>query len=261
MFKLEIASRTDTGRVRERNEDCILVREDLKLFIVADGMGGHKRGDVASRVCVESISEFMDSPEKFIKGEIPPKKELKEKGIISTKEFNLLMAIQFANSRIFQMSYYNATLRGMGTTLVGALFYNYNLFITHVGDSRLYRLRNGRLSQLTYDHSLVNEYIRQGLLTNSEARDFPHKNVIMKAIGLKNIVEVEYRRKKLKEGDMYLLCSDGLTDMLPDEEIEKILKSEKTPGKAADRFVAAANEKGGYDNISVIVLKIKGASQ
>jgi protein phosphatase len=226
---------SDTGRQRRANEDSLLAR--APLFVVADGMGGAQAGEVASRLAVES---FLDG----VPGEQPPERSLEA-------------LAHAANARIHELSHSNAEQAGMGTTLTAVYVGEEEVAIAHVGDSRAYCLRDGELLRLTDDHSLVDELMRQGRLTPEEAVEHPQRSVITRALGPEGSVEVDTRSFSARDGDVYLLCSDGLTTMLSEERILELLRASRTLRDAGERLVAAANEAGGRDNITVVLLRVE----
>jgi PPM family protein phosphatase len=226
---------TDTGRQRRANEDSMLAR--APLFVVADGMGGAQAGEVASRIAVESF----------------------EPGVADAgqPEAALAALAQQANARIYELSHSHAEQAGMGTTLTAVYVGEREIAIAHVGDSRAYRLRDGELLRLTEDHSLVDELLRQGRLTPEEAVEHPQRSVITRALGPEGTVEVDTRSYAARDGDIYLLCSDGLTTMLAEERLESVLRERATLRDAGERLIAAANEAGGRDNITVVLLRVE----
>jgi serine/threonine protein phosphatase PrpC len=229
---------TDTGLARRANEDSLLAR--APLFVVADGMGGAQAGEVASRTAVECFSHALSD------GEGDHERSLRER-------------IAEANARIYQLSRSNADQAGMGTTLTALYVAEESVALAHVGDSRAYCLRDGRLSQLTEDHSLVDELIRQGRLTPAEAQDHPQRSVITRALGPEPTVEVDTATREARAGDVYLVCSDGLTTMVPEERLAEILLREPTLRAAGEAMLRAANEAGGRDNITVILVRLEEA--
>jgi protein phosphatase len=226
---------TDTGRQRRENEDSMLAR--APLFVVADGMGGAQAGEVASRIAVEAF----------------------EPGVGNSREPESALAAlaQGANARIHELSHSHAEQAGMGTTLTAVYVGEHDVSIAHVGDSRAYRLRDGTLERLTEDHSLVDELMRQGRLTPEEAVEHPQRSVITRALGPEGAVEVDTRSYAARDGDVYLLCSDGLTTMLDESEVAKVLSSHATLREAGEALIAAANEAGGRDNITVVLLRVE----
>jgi protein phosphatase len=244
------------GRVRARNEDAYLLMPEQALYVVADGMGGHQRGDVAANLCVDAIRDWFtgkvsDDTVNALGGAVQRLFGLKSPG-----ETDLVAAVEFANRIIFDMSQASSSFRGMGTTLVASYFHGSQVFVVFSGDSRIYRLRKGNLRQLSRDHSLLNEYLRLEMIRPSDARSFPHRNVIMKALGLKERAEMEFFRRRTQRGDLYLLCSDGLTDMIEDDEIERILTGGGTLQERCDSLVEAALDGGGVDNVTVALVEV-----
>ena len=232
-MKIEVGSATDIGRVRERNEDSILV--EPPLYVVADGMGGHRGGQVASQVALEMMEELAGEG----------------KGSLADH-------VRSANRAVWDRSVEDQRLSGMGTTLTAARVDGASATIAHVGDSRAYLLREGLLRQLTTDHTLVERMIRSGEITEAEADVHPHKNVLTRALGTDQHVEVDEDAVELIDGDRLLLCSDGLTGMVTEDQIQAILETTESPQQAADRLVKAANRAGGIDNISVVVIDAIG---
>lgn len=244
---------TSVGRVRQRNEDAFLLMPEQNLYVVVDGMGGHQRGDVAANLCVEAIRDWFSGN---VNNDTAGRVVNLVRGLFGLKspgEMELVAAIEFANRIIYEMSAASTAFRGMGTTLVAGYFHGSTLFVVFSGDSRIYRLRGGRLKQLTHDHSLLNEYIRLDMIKPSEARTFPYRNVIMRALGLKERADIEFFRRRAEEGDLYLLCTDGLTDMIEDRLIADIMMSAGSLEERCQRLVDAAMEAGGLDNITVLL--------
>jgi protein phosphatase len=229
---------TDTGRQRRANEDSLLAR--APLFVVADGMGGAQAGEVASRIAVEYFRDGLEDS--------------------SRPEAALTSLALAANSRIHELSHSNAEHAGMGTTLTAVYVGEQEVAIAHVGDSRAYCLREGELLRLTDDHSLVDELMRQGRLTPEEAVEHPQRSVITRALGPEGVVEVDTRSFRARPGDVYLLCSDGLTTMLSEEEIADVLRGHPRLRDAGEALIAAANEAGGRDNITVVLLRLEDAA-
>jgi PPM family protein phosphatase len=226
---------TDTGRQRRANEDSLLA--SAPLFVVADGMGGAQAGEVASRIAVESFQlGLADS---------------------TAPELALAQLAREANARIHELSQANAEQAGMGTTLTAAYVGEHDVAIAHVGDSRAYCLRDGQLLRLTDDHSLVDELMRQGRLTPEEAVEHPQRSVITRALGPEGTVEVDTRSFAARAGDVYLLCSDGLTTMLSEEQIAAVLLAHPRLRDAGETLIAAANDAGGRDNITVVLLRLE----
>jgi serine/threonine protein phosphatase PrpC len=249
---MDVGARTDVGRVRENNEDSFLVVAPLELFVVSDGMGGEAHGEVASAIAVETIAEHCQAgetdPATPLFGEAPPG--------LSARSNRLASAINLANSRIYEASERDPGQRGMGATVVAAWFDGPKLSLVHVGDSRVYLLRAGALEQLTADHSLVAEQVRRGFITPQQAESSELQNVLTRALGPHHEIELDAVEHTLKPGDFLILCTDGLSRMVSDEEIASTLLT--TPGAqaAADRLIELANENGGVDNSTVIIVSI-----
>jgi protein phosphatase len=231
---VEQAGRTDVGRQRNANEDSLFVSPPL--FAVADGMGGAKAGEVASAVAVEAVEQARDSDE-------PP-------------EAQLAGIVRDANRRIYDLAVADESRRGMGTTLTLAKVHGDEVSLAHVGDSRAYRMREGELSQLTRDHSLVAELERSGQITPEAAEHHPQRSIITRALGPEPDVEVDTYTLAGREDDVFLICSDGLTSMISDEEVASIVRSAGSLDEAAEALVRAANQSGGKDNITVILFRL-----
>jgi protein phosphatase len=229
-------SASDTGRERRANEDSYLARSPV--FVVADGMGGARAGEVASRTAVELFASGLDER-------------------ISAPEDRLARRVQEANERIHALSREDSRRAGMGTTLTAVHVGGDELAIAHVGDSRAYCLRDGVLTMLTEDHSLVGELVRQGKLTEQEAEEHPQRSIITRALGPEPVVLVDTMTVRARGGDVFLLCSDGLTSMLGDERLRQVLLGAPTLEQAAGDLIAAANAAGGRDNITVVLLRLE----
>jgi len=252
-MKVQFAGQTDVGLKRNHNEDSFLLLADHNLYMVADGMGGHSSGEVASRMAVETIAQFFrDSaddedvtwPYKLDKGH-------------TYEENRLATGVKLANLRIHETSSSDSRRKGMGTTLVSTRFVRDGIIIGHVGDSRVYRMREKKLDQLTEDHSLLNDYIKMKELTAEEIENFPHKNVIVRALGMKDTVQVDVVTTKPQIGDIYLLCSDGLCGMIDDKAILEIIVAHETNLEAGcNALIEAANANGGNDNITAVLLRV-----
>jgi serine/threonine protein phosphatase PrpC len=226
---------TDTGRQRRANEDSLLSRSPL--FVVADGMGGAQAGEVASRIAVEAFQAGLQD------GAEP--------------ELALAALAHSANTRIHELSHSNAEQAGMGTTLTAVYVGEEAVAIAHVGDSRAYCFRDGQLQRLTDDHSLVDELMRQGRLTPEEAIEHPQRSVITRALGPEGVVEVDTRSVQARPGDVYLLCSDGLTTMIGEDQIAAVLHANPRLRDAGEALITAANEAGGRDNITVVLIRLE----
>lgn len=251
-MRLTSAGRTHVGMKRAHNEDSLRLFREENLFIVADGMGGHASGEVASQMSVESLAEFFRATAEDDEVTWPYKMDKGRK----YEENRVITGIKLSNRKIFESASRDSKLKGMGTTIVVVFFVNGGAYVGHVGDSRVYRQRNGKLTQLTEDHSLLNDYIKMKNLTPEEIEAFPHKNVIVRALGMKETVQVDVYHEIPETGDTYLLCSDGLSGMVNDENIQRILGDTETDlDKKAERLIELANENGGTDNITVILVR------
>jgi protein phosphatase len=242
---------THVGKQRQHNEDAFLVADEAKLYLVADGMGGHAAGEIASRIAVDSISEFILHT-KEDDGTWPHAYD--EHYTRSTNR--LMAAVRLANTRVLEAMRKDARLRGMGTTVVACLAEEGTMSVAHVGDSRAYLVRDGRLSRLTNDHSWVFEQVQAGMLTEEEAEKHPLRNVITRALGGALQVSPDASEVASKPGDVYLLCSDGLTGMLPEEEILRVVNDNIDDlERACQELIDRANERGGLDNVTAILVK------
>jgi protein phosphatase len=241
-MEFDVWANTDVGLKREINQDSILVDKNLGLFIVADGMGGHKGGEVASALAVETAQEII-------------RDKLNEKRLMPRKI--MADAYREASARIHHKSTHeNPELMGMGTTMVGVLGFKNKIFIANVGDSRAYMFKNSQLWQLTEDHSLINEQVKAGAISEEEAPHVMGRNVITRSVGFEKDVTVDTLERVAESGEIYLLCSDGLCGMIEDAHIAKILK--ETPiDQVVPRCIEEAKKAGGDDNVSVIVIRIK----
>ncbi len=227
--------KTDTGRQRRDNEDNAFVR--APLFVVADGMGGAQAGEVASKLAVEEFHEAL--PDE------------------GSAEQRLIDRIRAANRRIYDLSRTEHEHAGMGTTLTAVYLDDDHLAVAHVGDSRAYIFRDGELTRLTQDHSLVEELVRQGKLTEEQAAEHPQRSIITRALGIEGDVEVDTWSYSMRAGDIVLLCSDGLTSMIGEDQITRILGGEASLQRAADQLIGAANDAGGRDNITVVLFRLE----
>lgn len=250
--RIEVAGETNVGRKRNHNEDNFALMTQFGLYMVADGMGGHASGEVASKMSIDAIAEFLsetaDDPERTW-----PYKMDRSMGY---EENRLVTSVKLANLRIHQAAQRDQAKRGMGTTFVGLYAADDGVYVAHVGDSRCYRFRGGRLEALTEDHSLLNDYVKMKRLTPEEVANFPHKNVIVRALGMKDTVKVDTRFEVPEVGDTYLLCSDGLAGPVPDAQIAAILNETGSDIQAAaSRLIQRANENGGPDNITAVLVR------
>ena len=248
----QFAGGSDVGRERAHNEDAIAVDADRKLVVLADGMGGYQAGEVASHLAVEVVCE--DSSDASLTesdlGRIDP-----ETGI-SVAMRQLRGAIEKANNRICSVARGREELNGMGTTIVAARFYDGRVGIAHVGDSRCYRLREKVLDQLTRDHSYVQDQLEKGLISEEEAKHSQQKNLITRALGIDAIAEADVQEFRTRPGDVYLLCSDGLSDLVDDDAIAAKLSVNSSPPEGIKVLIDCANANGGRDNISVIIVVV-----
>ncbi len=250
-MKIRYAAKTDVGMKRTHNEDYFSLIEDEQLFIVADGMGGHASGEVASKMSAETIGEFYQRT-KDEEATWPYKMDRS----LSYLENRLVCAVKLANLRIFETSCRDIRYKGMGTTIVAGLVAGDKIYIGHVGDSRAYRIRKSGIEQLTRDHSLLEDYKEaKPDMTEEEERNFPHKNVITRALGMRETVQVDIRAHQVEDGDTYVLCSDGLSGMVTDDQICNIVSNAKSLERAVAELVDAANRAGGTDNITTLVLQ------
>lgn len=250
-MKIRYAAKTDVGMKRTHNEDYFSLVEDEQLFIVADGMGGHASGEVASKMAAETISEFYQRT-KDEEATWPFKMDRN----LSYIENRLVCSLKLANLRIFETSCRDIRYKGMGTTIVASLVCGDKVYCGHVGDSRLYRVRGDEVVGLTKDHSLLEDYKEaKPDMTEEEERNFPHKNVITRALGMRETVEVDIKGHQIESGDTFVLCSDGLSGMITDEQIHSIVSSAKSLERAVAELVDAANRAGGTDNITVLLLQ------
>jgi serine/threonine protein phosphatase PrpC len=243
---------TDVGKKRRHNEDAYLLDVERGLFVVADGMGGHAAGEVASRITVESIQEFIAGTEEEHENTWP----FGFNNRYSLEGNRLTTAVEKANEKVMRAVQNRPELKGMGTTVVAALFDEDRVTLVHVGDSRAYLFRGHELKRLTDDHSWVQEQVNAGILSEDEAKSHPLKNVVTRALGGAAHVAVDLIEVPLTTGDRFLLCSDGLTGMVSDEEIVKHLGSDDPPDRAVRSLVELANERGGIDNITAILVEV-----
>lgn len=243
--KLDIYGLTDEGLVRDHNEDCISWFPEKGLAILADGMGGHNAGEVASELAVTSITDAL---EEILSPEIKDVCDLDFKEVVHE-------AVIFANDEINQHAKLHPECTGMGTTIVMTLFHGNSVILASVGDSRIYRFRKGELKQVTTDHSLVQEMIDNGYMSEEEAIKSTNRNLITRALGISEDVKVDVTQNDIEKDDIYLLCSDGLSDMINDEEIfSALVKFRQDLKRASEELVKLAKEHGGHDNVSVILV-------
>ncbi len=250
--RVRFSGATNIGRKREHNEDSIALPTSMRLAIIADGMGGHASGDVASRLAVDTVSEYFQATAEQQTLTWPYKVDTEERAEVN----RMVQAVMLANLEIWERTQQDGGSR-MGTTIVGLYFLDDRVIIGHVGDSRCYRLRDGELVQLTEDHSLINDYIKMKRMTAEEAENWPHKNVVVRALGMKEMVAVDIHTEKPRLGDCYILCSDGLSGMVTNDQIAVIVSTERDLDLAVEKLIDTANEAGGVDNISVVLARVE----
>jgi PPM family protein phosphatase len=252
---MKIAARgfTDVGRKRDHNEDSFLVDEGLRLFVVADGMGGHAGGGTASSLAVQTIQKEVRAAKERDPGLFSGSAPVEESPVLEV----LRGAVESACASIFQAAQGDPSLSGMGTTVTAALVDGQATYVAHVGDSRCYLVRQGRIYQISEDHSLVNEQLRAGAITPDEARHSRFRNIITRSVGFEEDVLVDMMGLEAEPGDVLVLCCDGLSNLVEDREIQE-LASGCPLEEAPERLVALANERGGDDNITVIVVRVDG---
>jgi serine/threonine protein phosphatase PrpC len=241
---------TDVGVKRTNNEDNYLINDELNLFVVCDGMGGHAGGEFASAIAVNTVEEVLSDLETS-----PEIEAAREEGSVEVMRERLRYAIRLAGKRIFEKANAEPEYRGMGTTCLVLLVDGSNAFVAHVGDSRGYIVREGRIEQLTEDHSLVNERIRAGLLTPEQARHHKLKNIITRSLGYTEDVEIDIQVRALRRGDRFLLCSDGLSNLVEPAELGEAVRS-MNPQEAARHLVQLACARGGDDNITAVITRV-----
>lgn len=246
---MEIGFRTDVGRKRKSNQDAVGVfqnQKKIKLAIVADGMGGHQAGDVASHLTISDLGKAWEESQLT-----------EQEEVIQW----LLKSIQNENERIYNKGQTDPNQAGMGTTIVAVVLLDEKVLLAHVGDSRFYLVRKGKIKQITEDHSLVNELVKSGEITKEMADHHPRKNVLVRSIGIPGTVEVDLTDLEVIVGDKLLLCSDGLSNMVSDQEILKIIDHKNSIDQSLDQLISAANEAGGTDNITVLLIDYNETSE
>ena len=252
--ELEFAARTDTGLVRSQNEDAVAISPSYGIAILADGMGGYNAGEVASRIAVEITRQVLEEGID----------KLQENPAISDAQWSAPLrqlldeSIRRANAAVLEAAVSKSEYNGMGTTVVAAVLHHAAITIAHVGDSRAYRFRQGELVQITRDHSLLQEQIDAGLITPEQAAFSANKNLVTRAVGVEDTVLLETHLHDVQPGDVYLLCSDGLSDMLDDQSIAQLLQGYDSLEAAGRALIDAANDAGGKDNISVVLARMPG---
>ena len=261
-LRIRSAGLSDVGRKRRTNEDSLAIASDLGLFVVADGMGGHAAGEVASRLAVESIERHISGSDPRKEPTVPAsfRTVREEEASLPAPARRVLNAIRLANQEIVRSVRRNSSQKGMGTTVVIAYVHGGRAYVGHVGDSRAYLLRGGAIRQLTVDHTFVNEQVRAGTLTADEARRHPARNILTRAVGSQEEVEPDIVEEVLQSGDFVLLCSDGLTTMMEDPEILRTVLARPDDLQAGCRaLVDLANERGGDDNVTVVLVRALAA--
>ena len=248
---LQVAVRTDVGRVRHRNEDYIGHAPENGVIVLADGMGGYKGGEVASAIAVNTVLDYLRERVPGIRaGEVDQETGYARASVLVRD------AIIRANDTIYKTSCSQPQYQGMGTTIVVGMFYADRLTVAHVGDSRMYRYRKDQLDQITVDHTLLQELIDRGLCTSEDARVSPNRNLVTRALGVEPRIVVDLNEQEVRPQDIYLLCSDGLNDMIDDREIRTALRERRDDlARIAELLVGKANEQGGRDNISVLLAR------
>ncbi len=250
-MRVEAAGSTHVGMKRTGNEDSLLILDEEHLYVVADGMGGHASGEVASGMAVAELEAFFRLTGDDRELTWPFKMDA-DRGY---EENRLLVGIRQANARICDQARRESRYKGMGTTIASLHFFDDRACIGWAGDSRVYRFRGGDLVQLSEDHSLLNDLIRAKKLSPEEIEAFPHKNVIVRALGIQDNLQVDILQERPQDGDLYLLCSDGLSGMLSDERIAALLREEGEDEEKVARLIDAANEAGGIDNVTVVLAR------
>jgi serine/threonine protein phosphatase PrpC len=253
MLKILNFGETNVGMKRTHNEDSFLNFSDENLFVVADGMGGHSSGEIASQMAVEAISNFFKATRQDEEITWPYKMDKNR----PYDENRFIMSIKLANLRIHEAAQREVRYRGMGTTIAGTNFVDDHILVAHVGDSRVYLIRKGHISQITEDHSLLNDFIKAHKLTAEEIANFPHKNVIVRALGMKDNVLVDLSRHKVHPEDIYLMCSDGLSGMVSDKQICEIIRDAPDLAQAGKSLIEMANQNGGADNITCLLTQVE----
>jgi protein phosphatase len=252
-IRVSSAGETNVGRKRSHNEDNLLVFPERRLFVVADGMGGHACGEVASQIVVETMRDYFARAYDDTDATWPGREERGR----TTAENMLNAGIRWCNYTIWEKGHSDSRFKNMGTTVVAIHFDDEYSTMAHVGDSRCYRLRRGELTQMTEDHSLLNDYKKMAVLTPEEEANFPHKNIIVRACGLKDNVLVDIDKERPERGDVYILCSDGLSGEVTDPQIQQIMVDAGQDLQAmVSRLIQAACDNGGKDNVTCIAVRI-----
>lgn len=243
---MEWAVKTHVGKIRSNNEDSFYIDEDeQRIFIVADGMGGHNAGEVASKMAINIASEYIKSSFHHVEFN-----DFKVHRIIRE-------AIEIANRKVYQHSLLQKECDGMGTTITSAIILNNKIYIGHIGDSRAYLLTDSEFNQITEDHTLVSELVKNGSITETEAKNHPKRNIITKALGTDSNIEPDLLNLEINNNNILILCSDGLTNVVDDNELENTFRNSKDLQKGCDYLVELANNRGGYDNITIIAIRYR----
>jgi len=253
-FRIRFSGATDVGKVRNHNEDNLLVPDNMPLAVVSDGMGGHACGEVASRIAVETLAEFYRETSV-----IPAQSWPFRMPQLHVERDRMSSAVQLANTRIHEAGVQDPSKKGMGCTIDAIFFGQGRFYVGHVGDSRVYRIRGKQISQLTEDHSLLNDYRRMKEMSGEDLDNFPHRNVVVRALGLAPQVFVDILVDEMQLGDIYLLCTDGLSGMLKDDEMLQTVCRFQSIDTVVTTLVAQANDAGGVDNITALVVRIESA--
>jgi protein phosphatase len=250
-MRIEVAGNTHVGMKRNHNEDNYLILPDQNLCCVADGMGGHSSGEIASKIAVDELGEFFRMTAEDQDATWPFKMDKAR----NYDENRLATGIKLANKSIFDKASSDLKFKGMGTTIVSLHFTQGAAYVGHVGDSRVYFFRQGVLTQVTEDHSLLNDYLKAKKLTPEEIENFPHKNVIVRALGMKETVVVDVSKVEPQQGDVFLLCSDGLSGMVTDPQMQEVLARTPELDKACSQLIDLANAAGGNDNVTCVLVR------
>lgn len=250
-MRIEVAGHTHVGMKRNHNEDNYLILTDENLCCVADGMGGHSSGEIASKIAVDELGEFFRMTSRDQDATWPFKMDKTR----NYDENRLATGIKLANKSIFDKASGDVKYKGMGTTIVSVHFTQDSAYVGHVGDSRVYFFRQGVLKQVTEDHSLLNDYLKAKKLTPEEIENFPHKNVIVRALGMKDTVQVDVTKVEAQQGDVFLLCSDGLSGMVTDPQMQDVLSRTAELDKACAQLIDLANAAGGNDNVTCVLAR------
>jgi len=254
-MKLSYAGATHVGMKRDHNEDNLMLLPEQNLFVVADGMGGHSSGEVASKIAVDTLKSFFEETENDDEITWPFKPDRS----LGYDENRLASAVKLANRNIFETALDDVRFKGMGTTFVGVQLSDEKAaVVAHVGDSRVYLIRDGAIEQLTEDHSLLNDYKKIQQLTPEEEAAFPHKNIIVRALGMKESVQVDVRVEQPRAGDVFLLCSDGLNGEITDETMLENVQKHPNLDDAVQALIKAACDNGGKDNVTCVLVRYEG---